>query len=103
MEEEPNEPIESAIWEAMDELARISQAFVIGRVGMFMRLEAVWIEKHQTRYQPLQPYMDKKLIGDPVWPWKQVLIFLAPMQKEHDWQALSTGSPFDSERHGRYW
>ncbi|KAK5011506.1 hypothetical protein LTR28_001223, partial [Elasticomyces elasticus] len=67
--EEPNsdpkkdkEPVEAAIWEAMDGLARFSQASVIDRIGVFVRLEAIRTEKHQTRYQPLQPYMDEKSI-----------------------------------------
>ncbi|KAJ9634897.1 hypothetical protein H2199_008761 [Coniosporium tulheliwenetii] len=86
-EEEPDEPVERAIWEAMDELARISQASVIERVGVFVRLEAIRTEKHQTRYQPLQPYMDEKSIGDHVRPWKQMLMFFARTQKEHDWRS----------------
>lgn len=55
--EEPNldpkkerEPVEAAIWEAMDGLARFSQASVINRTGVFVRLEAIRTEKHQTRY-----------------------------------------------------
>jgi hypothetical protein len=58
--EEPNinpkkekEPVEAAIWEAIDGLARFSQASVIKRIGVFVALEAIKIEKHQTRYQPL--------------------------------------------------
>lgn len=50
VEEEPDEPIERPIWEAMDELARISQASVIERVGVFVRLELIRTEKHQTRH-----------------------------------------------------
>jgi hypothetical protein len=48
----------------MDGLAWISQASVIHRVGIFVRLEAIRTEKHQTRYQPLQLYIDKKLISE---------------------------------------
>ena len=56
------EPVEAAIWAAMDRLTRFSQASVIERVGVFVRLEAIRTEKHQTRYQPLQPYLDKEAI-----------------------------------------
>ena len=56
------EPMEAAIWAAMEGLTRFSQASVIKRVGVFVRLEAIRTEKHQTRYQPLQPYMDKEAI-----------------------------------------
>jgi len=87
MEEEPEEPVERAIWEAMDELARISQASVTERVGVFVRLEAIRTEKHQTRYQPLQPYMDEKSISDHVRPWQQMVMFFARTQKEHERQS----------------
>ncbi|KAK4983003.1 hypothetical protein LTR50_007471 [Elasticomyces elasticus] len=92
--EEPNsdpkkdkEPVEAAIWEAMDGLARFSQASVIDRIGVFVRTEAIRTEKHQTRYQPLQPYMDEKSIGDHARPWKQMLMFFARTQREHGWKS----------------
>jgi hypothetical protein len=69
------EPIEAAIWAAMDGLTRFSQASVIERVGVFVRLEAIRTEKHQTRFQPLQPYMDKEAIIKHTRPWQQVLMF----------------------------
>ena len=58
------EPVEAAIWEAIGEVARISQASSIHRVRYFTRLEAIRTEKHQTRYQPLQPYKDEESIDD---------------------------------------
>jgi hypothetical protein len=39
---------------------------------VFVRLEAIRTEKHQTRFQPLQPYMDKQSIGDHTRPWQQI-------------------------------
>jgi uncharacterized C2H2 Zn-finger protein len=48
LRKEEAEPVEAAIWAAMDGLARSSQASVIDRVGVFVRLEAIWTEKHQT-------------------------------------------------------
>lgn len=56
------EPGEAAMWAAMDGLMRFSQASVMERVGVFVRLEAIRTKKQQTRYQPLQPYMDKEAI-----------------------------------------
>jgi hypothetical protein len=50
--------VEAAMWAAIDGLARFSQASVIYRIGVFVRLEAIRTEKHQTRFQPLQPYVD---------------------------------------------
>ena len=81
------EPVEAAIWEAMAGLLRISQVSVIERVGVFVRLEAIRTEKHQTRYQPLQPYMDKEAIVKHTRPWQQVLMFFARTQKEHTWKS----------------
>ncbi|CAN9137103.1 unnamed protein product [Alternaria alternata] len=63
-QEQQAEPVEAAMWAAMEDLARFSQASVIHRIGVFVRLEAIRTEKHQTRFQPLQPYMDQKSIGD---------------------------------------
>jgi hypothetical protein len=60
---------------------------VIERVGVFMRLEAIRTEKHQTRFQPLQPYMDKDAIVRHTRPWQQVLMFFARTQKEHAWKS----------------
>jgi hypothetical protein len=56
------EPVEAAIWAAMAGLTRFSQTSVIERVGIFVRLEAIRTEKHQTQFKPLQPYMDKEAI-----------------------------------------
>ncbi|KAG9378482.1 DUF3505 multi-domain protein [Pyrenophora tritici-repentis] len=61
-QEQQAEPVEAAIWAAMDGLARFSQASIIDRIGVFIRLEAIRTEMHQTRFQPLQPYMDKNAI-----------------------------------------
>src|SRR5437762_2154024 len=71
----------------MDGLARFSQASVIDRIGVFVRLEAIRTEKHQTRYQPLQPYMDEKSIVEHARPWKQILMFFARTQRQHEWNS----------------
>jgi hypothetical protein len=81
------EPIEAAIWETMDRLIRLSQASVIKRVGVFVQLEAIRTEKHQTQYQLLQPYMDKEAIVKHTRPWQQVLMFFARTQQEHAWKS----------------
>jgi hypothetical protein len=80
-------PVEAAIWEAMDRLTRFSQASVIERVGVFVGLEVIRTEKHQTRYQPLQPYMDQNAIVKHMRPWQQMLMFFARTQKEHRWKS----------------
>jgi hypothetical protein len=85
--DEEAEPVEAAIWTAMDGLARFSQASVINQIGVFVRLEAIRTEKHQTRFQPLQPYMDKDAIVKHMRPWQQMLMFFARTQREHTWKS----------------
>jgi RecQ family ATP-dependent DNA helicase len=86
-DEQRAEPVEAAMWEAMDGLARFSQASVVRRIGVFVRLEAIRTEKHQTRYQPLQPYMDEQSIVKHVRPWQQMVMFFARTQREHAWKS----------------
>ena len=45
-QEQQVEPIEAAMWEAIDRLAQFSQTSVICRIGVFVRLETIWTEKH---------------------------------------------------------
>jgi hypothetical protein len=54
---------------------------------VFVRLEAIRTEKHQTWYQPLQPYIDQAAIVKHVRPWQQMLMFFACTQKEHTWKS----------------
>jgi hypothetical protein len=82
-----SEPVEAAIWAAMAGLTRFSQTSAIERVGVFVLLEAIRTEKHQTQYKPLQPYMDKEAIVKHTRPWQQVLMFFARTQKEHRWKS----------------
>ncbi|KAF2870921.1 hypothetical protein BDV95DRAFT_619840 [Massariosphaeria phaeospora] len=44
-------------------------------------------EAEPTRYQPLQPYIDKEAIVKHTRPWQQVLMFFARTQKEHAWKS----------------
>jgi hypothetical protein len=84
----PNEEEESVnwvIWQTMGELIQYSQRSVKHRVGVFVRLEAIRTEKHQTRYQPLQPYMTAEALAKYSRPWQQVLMFIARTQAVHDW------------------
>ena len=52
-----------------------------------MRPEAIRTEKHRTRYQPLQPYMDAAGFTKYGRPWKQVLISIARTQEPHEWES----------------
>ena len=86
-EEKEKEPVEAAIWKAMGEVAEISQSSTVNRVGVFVRMEAIRTEQHQTRYQPLQPYQEEEAVKDRVRPWRQVLMFFARTQREHQWRS----------------
>jgi hypothetical protein len=44
--DEEAEPVEAAIWAAMDRLVRFSQASVIDQISVFVRLEAIRTEKY---------------------------------------------------------
>jgi superfamily II DNA helicase RecQ len=84
---EPAEPVERAIWDAMGRLAVFSQQSVIKRVGIFVRMEAIRVEHHQDQHHPLQPYMNGKNVDEVSRPWKQLLMFFARTQREHDWSS----------------
>ncbi|KAL1617118.1 hypothetical protein SLS56_011121 [Neofusicoccum ribis] len=65
------EPVAAAIWKAMEEVARVSQASTTERVGIFVRMELMKTEKHQNQYRPLQPYQEEGAIADRLRAWKQ--------------------------------
>jgi hypothetical protein len=71
----------------MNEVIKYCQFSVIHCMGMFVRLEAIQTEKHQTRYQPLQSYMDATGMAKYSRPWKQVLMFVARTQASHEWES----------------
>ena len=81
------EPVAEAIWTAMAEMARISQMSVIHETGVFVRLEAIRSEKHQTQFRPLEPYMDEESIVHRVRPWQQMLMFFWRTQQPHEWRS----------------
>lgn len=85
--EKAEELIENAIWVAMDGLAHVSQSSVVHRTGIFVRLEIIRTEIHQTEYTPLQAYMDDTSIKERSRPWKQILMFFARTQREHSWKS----------------
>lgn len=79
------EPIATVIWDAMNSLIQHCQQSMVSRVGVFVRMEAIRTEKHQTRYQPLQPYMNVKGLSNYSRPWKQILMFMIRTKRAHDW------------------
>ena len=85
-EDDEDEPIEGAVWQAMGDIAAISQT-TVENSGVMLRLEAIRTEMHQTRYQPLQPYQDAKTVHDQCKPWQQMLMFFVRTQREHGWKS----------------
>uniref|UniRef100_A0A093UT40 Transposon Tf2-6 polyprotein n=1 Tax=Talaromyces marneffei PM1 TaxID=1077442 RepID=A0A093UT40_TALMA len=71
---DPNERAIQAIWTAMGQVGQISQQSVI-HTGVFVRMEAIRTERHQTRYQPLEAYQDPETMTERVRPWQQMLMF----------------------------
>ena len=87
-DDDEEEPIEGAIWEAMGEVAAISQT-TVEQSGVMLRLEAIRTEMHQTRYHPLQPYQDVSEIKRRCRPWQQMLMFFVRTQRQHEWKSPS--------------
>jgi hypothetical protein len=83
---EKPEPYETVIWNAMAEVAQISQ-MTVSKAGVFVRMEAVRSEKHQTRYMPLETYWEPEEIKRRVQPWRQMMVFFVRTQKEHNWRS----------------
>jgi len=79
--------IEGVIWLAMDGLVRHCHETIKYRAGVFMCMEAIRTEKHQTKYQPLKPYTNTKTLRDCSLPWKQILLFIARTQRRHQWES----------------
>ncbi|KAK3065108.1 hypothetical protein LTS18_010261 [Coniosporium uncinatum] len=86
-EEVSPEAIDAQIWKAMDGMIRFSQESVTKRIGVFVRMEAIRTEMHQTRFEPLQAYMDEHAFAKHTRPWKQIVMFFARTQREHDWES----------------
>ncbi|KAI4192651.1 MAG: hypothetical protein LQ350_008599 [Teloschistes chrysophthalmus] len=84
--DEETEPVLCTIWKAMDQMIRHCQQTVIERVGLFIRMEAVRTEKHQTRYYPLQGNMNAQTFGRYSRPWKQLLMFFGRTLHQREWK-----------------
>ena len=67
MEEEEgrNEKIAATIWQAMGEVASISQT-TVSRSGVMLRFEAIRTESNKISYHPLEPYQDRPRLEDKV-------------------------------------
>lgn len=81
-----SEAIASAIWDAMESVARSSQK-VAGLAGHTVRIAVVRIERDSLPTRPLQPYMNGEDIQRHSIPWQQILMFFARTQIPHEWQS----------------
>ncbi len=52
------------IWDAMNSLIQRCQQSMVSRIDVFVRMKVIRIEKHQTRYQSLQSYMNVKELSN---------------------------------------
>ncbi len=86
---EPDEETERElwmIWRGMDDMVQECQKTVVERAGLHLRFEAVRTEQQQTRYTPLQGYMDRKAVVKHARPWKQILMFIGRTREEREWR-----------------
>ena len=74
------EPLVAIIWDAMDSMLRHSQQTVKKHAGYYLRMEVVRSEAKQTKYRPLQPYMDPDAVKDYARPWKQIIAMFVRMR-----------------------
>ena len=76
------------IWNVMNSLIQHCQQSMMFQVDVFICMKIICIEKHQTRYQSLQSYMNVKKMMNYSWSWKQILMFMIQITKAHDWVDL---------------
>ena len=68
--DEKQETVLATICQALDELLEHCQQTVTDRAGYYARMEAVRTEQSQTKYWPLQAYIDRMTVTDYARPWK---------------------------------
>ena len=80
-----NESVAAAIWQAMEEVARISQD-TVSRSGVVLRFEAIRTESHQNVHRPLEPYQNRDDIARQGRYWQQIIAFFVRTRQTHEWQ-----------------
>jgi hypothetical protein len=66
---EKEEHFEEIVWGTMTRVATTSQD-TVSKSGVFIRMEAIRTEEHQTRYTPLETYWDPESIDRRAQPWR---------------------------------
>ena len=72
-------------WDVMNSLIQHCQQSIMSQVDVFICMKIIHIEKHQTRYQSLQSYMNVKRLMNYSQSWKQILMFMIQIKRAHDW------------------
>lgn len=81
-----DERVAAAVWQAMGEVASISQA-TVARSGVMLRFEAIRTEANKVSYHPLEPYQDRTQIGRQGRAWQQIVVFFVRTQRHHQWKS----------------
>lgn len=68
----------------MNDMLHHCQQTVKKHAGYFLRIEVVRSEARQTKYRPLQPYMDPEAMKDYARPWKQIVAFFVRTRARQD-------------------
>lgn len=94
------EPVEGTVSVAIDALARVCQVSTMKRIGVSVRPEAAR-EKHRSRFQPLQPDLDKDAIGKYARSSQLILMFSHAHTKGIPRKVPDIGPYASNKRHRR--
>ena len=83
-----DEKVAATVWQAMGEVASISQ-ITVSRSGVMLRFEAIRTESNKISYHPLEPYQDRSQIGRQGRAWQQIMMFFVRTQRQHQWKSPS--------------
>ena len=81
-----SEKVAAIIWQAMGDVASISQT-TVSRSGVMLRFEAIRTESNKISYHPLEPYQDRTQIGRQGRAWQQIMMFFVRTQCLHQWKS----------------
>jgi len=87
-EEGGTEKVGATIWQAMGEVASISQT-TVSRSGVMLRFEAIRTESNKISHHPSEPYQDRNQIGRQGRAWPQTMMFFVRTQRRHQWKSRS--------------
>lgn len=76
----------AAVWQAMGEVASISQT-TVARSRVMLRFEAIRTEANKVSYHLLEPYQDRRQIGRQSRAWQQIVVFFVRTQRHHQWRS----------------